>query len=384
MGRKILSSILIFTLFISATYAQSWISQTIQHDGKIRSYDIYVPAVYDGTTAVPLMFSFHGGGGYIAGNIAINDLSNLADTANFIAVYPQALADPNDGGTTLWIHKDPSAIDDVIFIDALIDSISTNYQIDLTRVYACGYSHGGEFTLSLACRLNNRIAAIGVVARTMQTYTYDNCSPVHPTGVITILGTDDYISDYNGIWWQGVQYYVSAKEMHHFWAIENNCDTVATVTNIPDINTSDGSTVERNTWSTNSGCAYVEELKVIGGGHDWPGSFGNMDIDATQEIWQFASRYDLNGLINCGLTSIEENFASSANFKAYPNPFNDQITLENKTAEIKTFRLYSTVGKLILSGEVSFESQTIDLTALPANIYFLEIENQAVKLVKTR
>ena len=38
--------------------------------------------------------------------------------------------------------------------------------------------------------------------------------------------------------------------------------------------------VERYTWSTASGCAYVEELKVIGGGHDWPGSFGNMTIDA--------------------------------------------------------------------------------------------------------
>ena len=43
----------------------------------------------------------------------------------------------------------------------------------------------------------------------------------------------------------------------------------------------------------------VEELKVIGGGHDWPGSFGNMTIDANREIWQFVSRYDINGLIGC-------------------------------------------------------------------------------------
>ena len=71
--------------------------------------------------------------------------------------------------------------------------------------------------------------------------------------------------------------------------------------------------VERYTWSTASGCAYVEELKVIGGGHDWPGSFGNMTIDANIEIWQFVSRYDINGLIGCITTSINENNGQNDN-----------------------------------------------------------------------
>ena len=290
---------MVIAALITSGNAQTYISQTIQHDGKTRAYEIYVPAIYDGTTAVPLIFNFHGGGGTIADQIAIADMSALADTANFIAVYPQALPDPNDGRSTNWIHKDPSTIDDVFFIDALLDSIVSNYLIDLDRVYACGYSLGGEFTFEVGCRLNNRIAAIGVVARTMQTLTHDICSPVHPTGVMTILGTNDGISNYDGIYWQGIQFYISATEMHNFWAVQNNCDTIATTTNVDNINTSDGSRVERNTWSTASGCAYVEELKVINGGHDWPGSFGNMDIDATQEIWQFVSRYDLNGLVNC-------------------------------------------------------------------------------------
>ena len=40
-------------------------------------------------------------------------------------------------------------------------------------------------------------------------------------------------------------------------------------------------------------------LKVNNGDHDWPGTFGNMDIDASQEIWNFVSKHDINGLINC-------------------------------------------------------------------------------------
>ena len=45
---------------------------------------------------------------------------------------------------------------------------------------------------------------------------------------------------------------------------------------------------------------------MIGGGHDWPGSFGNMTIDANIEIWKFVSLYDINGLISCITTSVNE------------------------------------------------------------------------------
>ena len=93
------------------------------YDNIEREYVIYIPSSYDGLTSVPLIFSFHGGGGNIQENILINDLSELAESENFIAVYPQALPDPNDDGGNLWIHKEPTDVDDVFFIEALIDSI---------------------------------------------------------------------------------------------------------------------------------------------------------------------------------------------------------------------------------------------------------------------
>ena len=30
---------------------------------------------------------------------------------------------------------------------------------------------------------------------------------------------------------------------------------------------------------------------IVGGGHDWPGASGNMDIDASEEVWAFFSQY---------------------------------------------------------------------------------------------
>jgi polyhydroxybutyrate depolymerase len=312
---KLLISSLIFITTINVSFAQGYISETIQHDGLIREYSIYVPVSYDGTTNFPLLFNLHGGGGTNSVWQASSDMRPIADTADFILVYPQARPDPSDGNSFNWIPKVPGTFDDVPFFSSLIDTIASNYQVDQNKIYACGYSLGGDMTFELGCKLNNRIAAIAPVARTMQANPNSFCSPAHPTGVLTILGTDDFVSVYNGIVFGGIEYYISAAATHRYWAIQNNCDTTAAVNIV-------SPSVERYTWSTVSGCTYVEELKVIGGGHDWPGSFGNMTIDANIEIWKFVSRYDINGLIGCITTSINENNVQNDN-KVFPN--NNQL-----------------------------------------------------------
>jgi polyhydroxybutyrate depolymerase len=200
------------------------------------------------------------------------------------------------------------------------------------------------------------------------------CFPEHPTGVLTILGTDDNNSLYNGITYLGTEYYLSAEATHNYWANHNNCDVNPTMSSV-------SPSVERYTWSTTSGCSYVEELKVIGGGHDWPGSFGNMTIDASEEIWQFVSRYDINGLIECSTASINE--YSKDNFRVYPNPVNSELTIEMDLSEEKKYRIYSTIGELVSSGKLNSNLNTIDLSSLPPNIYVLNINNHSVKLVKT-
>ena len=375
--KKILISILATTALITSGYSQTFISQTIQHDGLTREYSIYVPASYDGTTNFPLLFNLHGGGGTNSDWQAASDMRPIADTADIILVYPQARPDPSDGNSFNWIPKVPGTFDDVPFFSSLIDTIASNYQIDQNRIYACGYSLGGDMTFELGCKLNNRIAAIAPVARTMQANPNSFCSPVHPTGVLTILGTDDLVSPYNGIVFGGIEYYISAAATHIYWATHNNCDATATMSTV-------SPSVERYTWSTASGCAYVEELKVIGGGHDWPGSFGNMTIDANIEIWQFVSRYDINGLIGCATTSINVNNSTHENYKVYPNPVNTQITIDIGLGEEKEFRLYNPIGELVLSGFLNSQISIIDLSSLAPNVYILNIENQSIRLIKTK
>ncbi len=74
--------------------AQTLLNQTLVHDGNNREYAIYIPASYDGNQEVPLLFNFHGGGGNIVDYMANVDMRPIADTANFLLVYPQAVPDP--------------------------------------------------------------------------------------------------------------------------------------------------------------------------------------------------------------------------------------------------------------------------------------------------
>ena len=38
-------------------------------------------------------------------------------------------------------------------------------------------------------------------------------------------------------------------------------------------------------------CNNVWFYKVEGGGHDWPGAWGNQDINASEEIWKFFKKH---------------------------------------------------------------------------------------------
>ena len=371
--------LLFFNLF-----GQQQMNKNLFFDGQNRNYIMYIPPSYDGTTQVPLVFNFHGGGGTSSDFINYeNDMRPIADTANFIAVYPQAAVDPTDGSNS-WLHKTPTTHNDVNFIEAIIDTLSNDYNIDNDRVYACGYSEGGIFSYELGCRLNNRIAGFASVSGSMLVdafrvsyYNLGNCSPIHPTAVLLIPGTSDFSphSSYSGL----QPYYMSVNEITTYWANHNNTNTNPTVTSVPNTNTSDGSTVEKRIWENGDNCVAVQELKVINGGHDWPGSSGNMDIDASQEIWKFLSKYDVNGLINCGSTNLSN--SNTNKFEIFPNPSKDLLTIKSNIKKELNFEIFSSFGRIVMTGNLN-NNDVIDLSELEPQVYILKIDGNSYKLIK--
>ena len=373
----------LFVIFLFATIysnAQQTLNESMLHDGVTREYIVYVPAVYNGSSPVPLLFNFHGYGMSANSQMSYGNMRAVADTAGFILVYPQ--------GTLFWgsphwnvgSWTSGSTADDIGFTEAMIDTLSANYNIDLNRVYSCGYSNGGYFSFELACQLSAKIAAIGSVGGTMSTETYSSCNPSHPTPVVTIHGTDDATVSYSGGKPDNSE---SLSDVNTYWANYNNTIVSPVVSTLPNINTTDGSTVELSLYNNGDNCTSVEHYKVIGGDHDWPGSWGNMDINAGAVIWSFVSKYDLNGLIGCATTSINENNNTRESYKIYPNPVHTQMTIDLGLAVEKEFRLYNPIGELVLTGVLNSQISTIDLSSLPPNVYVLNINNHSIKLIKT-
>tara|TARA_B110000285_G_C15083926_1_gene595085 strand:+ start:302 stop:1489 length:1188 start_codon:yes stop_codon:yes gene_type:complete len=384
---KKIKFLLILLISYLNTYGQTQEIRSMVFNGNNREYIIYIPSNYDGSESVPLMFNFHGGNGLASDFMNYtNDMRPIADTAGFIAVYPQAATDPTDGSYS-WLHKAPTSHNDIFFIEAIIDALSSEFSIDNDRVYACGYSEGGIFSYELACRLNNKIAAISSVSGSMLVdafrdsyYNLGFCSPVHPTAILLIPGTADSSphSTYNGY----QPYYMSAEEITTYWSNYNTTDINPTITQLPNTDPSDGSTVEHRVWENGDNCTRVEELKVIGGGHDWPGTSGNMDIDATTEIWNFVSLFDINGLIECETLSVNEIINKKFQYLSYPNPLNNQLIIETTSYETLPFTIYTLEGKLAMKGIVEPGINTINITPLISGVYLLKIKNKTVKLIK--
>ena len=71
-------------LLLSGSYqSQQLLNITTTHAGNSRSYRLYIPASYDGNTAVPVLFSFHGGGGTSQDQMTVvNRIEGAADDAN--------------------------------------------------------------------------------------------------------------------------------------------------------------------------------------------------------------------------------------------------------------------------------------------------------------
>jgi polyhydroxybutyrate depolymerase len=297
--KKLLTLIICLPLF---TLAQQTINASINHGGIERDYTLYIPASYSPGTDLPLVLNFHGYTSNAWQQSFYSNFNTVADAEGFIIVYPDGTLD--DSGTTHWnVGWGGSTVDDIGFTSALIDSISAEYSINLDRVYSTGMSNGGFMSYQLACELSDRIAAIASVTGSMNMGWFNSCNPNHPTPVMEIHGTLDPTVPYTAS-----GFTESISDIMDFWANFNNCNSTPIVTNVPNINTIDGCTAEHQIWENGSNGVVVEHYKIIDGEHTWPGApitvgVTNYDIDASEKIWEFFNKYDINGLITATSTS---------------------------------------------------------------------------------
>ncbi|MEM8892268.1 MAG: PHB depolymerase family esterase [Bacteroidota bacterium] len=260
---------------------ENLIEESFNWEGEAREYLLYFPLSYQDSESLPLLFSFHGAFGSKEKQYELTQFHKIADREKFILVTPES-----EGN--IWNHRgDPNRADDIGFINALLDELLQKYKIDQDRVYAAGSSNGGYFSFQLACALADRIAAVASVKGGMNENQIVSCDPSRPVPILQLHGTEDRNVDYS-----------IALDAINFWIEHNQTDTEPKVEDLPDLDPEDGSTVQYLRYDHGKNESTVEHFKVIGGEHNWFGSENepdNNDIDASEEVWKFFLKFDLNG-----------------------------------------------------------------------------------------
>jgi polyhydroxybutyrate depolymerase len=364
-SKKRLITGILFILISLTVRSQNGVTiyDSIFSGGIQRKFRLYIPNSYNGSTSVPLIFNLHGYTSNSQQQLAYTNFLPIADTAKFIIVHPDGTLSNN---VQYWNAGFGGSVNDVQFISNLIDSIKATYNIDLNSVYSCGMSNGGIMSYYLACNLSNRIAAIASVTGDMLNGWFGSVpNPPRPFPVMEIHGTADGTVPYNGD-----ATFAPIDSVIKKWRVYNNCNPTASVTNVPNVNTSDGCTAVNYKYGGGTNGAEVELYKVIGGSHSWPGApyiiaNTNEDFNASVEIWRFFRKFHLNQFgINAGFSETKKN----EEFCIYPSPSNADLFIRTNTEEPVVFEIKDISGKTLMSG---ISTTHIDISQLPNGVYFI-------------
>ena len=292
---KIIIFFITFFLFAGVKPEISPKKYLINFDGKTREYYVSLPE--DTSKPVPIIINFHGFLSHAMDQQGFSQMDNYAHQNGIGIVYPEGVKRSWNVGKAILNDEN-----DIGFVNALIDSVSSNYNIDSNRIYACGFSNGGTFSYELMCSLSNKIAAFGSVGGNFSINENRLCNIDREIPLIHIHGTKDRLQKYNN----SDGDFLSTVESVNYWAKYNQLD-IKVVENMEDIHKKDGTTVEKHTYSKNNSNTQVIHFKVVKGGHLWLGSpiadwltlrlfFGknNHEINSSKEIVDFFLKYKLS------------------------------------------------------------------------------------------
>ncbi|WP_183099253.1 alpha/beta hydrolase family esterase [Nocardioides pelophilus] len=218
---------------------------TLRLPGTDGEYLLHAPAAVDRGRPLPLVLVFHGSPGSPEDMVRVTDFDTLADDEDFLVVYPDSFAAPDE-------------------IDALLDHVAGLWPVDPRRIFAAGFSRGAAVTYELAEVLSRRIAAFAPVSGVQ----YGAFAPRRSPSLITFQGGRD-------------RFAAAFPEVNREWARAARCSPPTTAAM---------SVAGRAARRFVADCAAGTEHVVYHlprMGHVWPRG-------ASRLIWQFFQDHPLN------------------------------------------------------------------------------------------
>jgi len=286
------------------------------YEGQSRGFTVYVPpnckpATQKSNDPIPVVFAFHGvlmNGETMA---EMTYLHNLGNRCNFIVVYPDGdghgiFRTWNSGGRSGRLER--IAEDDVGFVRCMVKELTKHYHIDPARIHATGFSNGAMLCYRLAVEAPDLFASIAPVAGTLAVST-NRATRYVPT--LHIHGTDDKIVAWNGPNLKtpkNLEFYSVPQTLAAWKQLLIKCSDgssgslVCQIERCPDRKQDQTRVeIERYRIDPNSADPDLQFVRVIGGGHTWPGGENrewvvgdtSEEFSANEMMWDFFQKHPM-------------------------------------------------------------------------------------------
>ena len=214
-------------------------------------------------------------------------LEAIAVKEKLLLVYPEGYKrywnECRKFATSLANKED---INEQAFFNAMIDYFNKKYGIDKNKIFAAGFSGGGQMAYKLGLTMPNQVKAIAAIVANMPDSASCDCILAGKAlPVLIINGTVDNVNPYNGgeMFVNNSSYGVvrSSEGSLNYWSALAGYSGAPAKANLPDTDPDDHKTIESYTYNLPNKPA-VSLLKVIGGKHEYPN-----DIDVYLYVWNF-------------------------------------------------------------------------------------------------
>jgi len=244
---------------VTAPVANTTSQVRILQDGLFRrDLLIFEPRNVSGQRPAILLLSFLGGN---PGSMAtLTEAARLARDYNFYVLLPQSIAGIWNYNALLGL------IDDIDFLDQVIDLAIADLSVDPDRIFMAGYSNGGLMTYAYACARADRLAGAATIGSNLRNGIERRCSPNAALPFYIFHGTADPVVPYDG---NAIT--LSSPETATFWASANGCAPEPSRGTFPDT-VDDGTDTVTDTYSGCRDDATVRLYTTHNGGHTWPGT----------------------------------------------------------------------------------------------------------------
>lgn len=260
--------------------------QSIVHDELEREYQLFIPeGAYEGA---PLVIMMHG---YTSSHLNLKARSFMDDVARdhgFVVAY--LLGTETIGGPHWNADLALSDVDDIGFVQTVIESLTTTYNLSDDNVFGSGFSNGAFMTYTIACRAPETFKAIAPVAGLMSGATYEACENPEPLNILHIHGTGDLVVPMDGTMTLlgGFGGGPNVNGHFEFWQTANQGASVGTSNPLAGITVLESSSPTGHQLKH----IYIDDFP-----HQWPVSPNpnelGMDsgIHASEEIWDFFAQF---------------------------------------------------------------------------------------------